>query len=168
MNLRGTHERELSDTSSWLQAAAGRSVHAIAQIESGDAEAGLAQLRDLVRDCRTQFGAAHPQTLRTGTNYASWLGQLGDPSGARQRLVQLRDLAGNTLGPLHPDTLRIANNAAAFAGLAGLTEVAAAELSELVPKFASVFGSTSPETERARTNLGAWRATLESAEGLVN
>ena len=58
------------------------------------------------------LGPAHPGTLTTRGNIASWTGECGDAAGALRLFQALLPDRIRVIGPDHPDTLNTRDNIA--------------------------------------------------------
>ena len=73
------------------------------------------------------LGPDHPDTLRTRSNLAFWLGEAGQVEEAITQFRQLLEDRARVLGPDHPHTLATRNNLASWLGEAGQVPEAGCE-----------------------------------------
>ena len=110
----------------------------------------------LVPLCEGVLGTEDPETLAARGDLATWTGQAGDPTAARDQFTDLLPVRERVLGPEHPDALTVRGNVARWTGEAGAPAAARNLFAKLLPVYERVMGAEQPDTLDIHTKLAHW------------
>jgi WD40 repeat protein len=113
--------------------------------------------RDLAERAACVLGADHPDTLRTRSRAASWLGMTHDWRGSLAEFTELLDDFQRVLGDGHPDTLVARASHATYLARTGEVAAAVSELEKVLQARMSLLGPYHLDTLVTRARLANWR-----------
>lgn len=147
---------------------------ATALVESGQVDAGIAELESLVDDCTVLYGPEDRATLVMRNGLGDALREGGHAAAAVALFESLAEAAVQSLGPDDPTALIVRNNLALSLEDAGDSARAIAMHRALLPDRVRVLGPDDPGVLRTRNNLalaltnaGAHDEAIEQFEVLV-
>jgi hypothetical protein len=94
--------------------------------------------------------------LRFNYQLGNWIGEAGDPAGARARLRHVLEAQVTALGPEHTDTLETRQNIARWTGETGDAAGALKDLRALLEDRIRIQGPDHPDSFRTRGNVAYW------------